>query len=157
MSNVFNRAKKFLVDQVNVTTANQWYASLWTSFGSFPLAGTDLDDLTVADVETTYNEVTTGAVASYARQVLTGGATTQNDTNDRAEIAFTKADFGALESGATIVAVALVRRNTAGMDADASDVPWGGYEVNPSVPTNGGNVEVRWSGVDGVGDAIHIL
>ena len=155
MANVPNVYKRKVIDEgCSAATANKYRAMLLTACYAFPLAGASLDDDTVtAFLASTPNEATVGG---YARQTLTsGGATGPDDTNDRAAVQFNKATFASLATGETIVAAALLWIAAAGTPNDANDMVAAVYDLTDT-PTNGGTIEVRWNGTDGVGDALYL-
>lgn len=82
-------------------------------------------------------EVTTGAVASYARQALTGEAASEVDASDKALIDCDDVAFGALETGATVVGYFLYVYNA----SDAAAALLGVVDLT-STPTNGSTFTV---------------
>lgn len=155
MANVLNIYKKKIIDEgASAATANKYRCMLLTACYTFPLAGASLDDDTVtAFLAGTPNEA---SVSGYARQTLTSGGTTgPDDSNDRAAVQFNKATFSSLATGETIVAAALIWVASAGAPNDANDMVAAAYDLTDT-PTNGGNIEVRWNGTDGTGDAIYL-
>jgi len=155
MANVTNIYKKTLLDYgATAGTANKYRCMLLTACYAFPLAGASLDDDNVtAFLASTPNEATVGG---YARQTLASGGTTgPDDTNDRAAMQFGKATFTSLATGETIVAAAIIWVSTPGAPNDANDYVAMAYDLTDT-PTNGGNIEVRWNGTDGTGDALYL-
>lgn len=156
MSNVLNIYKKKLLDEgAKASATSKYRCMLLKACYSLPLSAAGLEDDTVADfLGSTPDELT---VSGYARQTLTSGGTTgPDDTNDRAALQFGKATFEALASGETVVAAALIWVSSdVGSFNDANDAVAAVYDVTDT-PTNGGNIEIRWNGTDGTGDAIYL-
>lgn len=97
----------------------------------------DLASVAAMEAHADFAELTTGEVASYARQALGSLASTQDDTNDRANVDAANASFGNLETGGTIVGAFIYRHVT-----NDSDSPVLGIYDLTSTPTNGGPVSV---------------
>ncbi len=158
MPNVLNAYKdKVNREGASATTANKYHAMLLTACYAFPLAGASLDDDTVtAFLAGTPAEL---GVSGYVRKALTGGAYVgPDDTNDRATTQFQKASFDSLATGEIVVAAAILWLATpaaVGGGNDSADLVASAYSLT-NTPTNGGTIEVRWGGTDGVGDAIHL-
>ena len=153
--NVFNRAKNLIVNGAGFGTSNKFYVSLWKQTSALPLSGSALTIDTVSQLEAdaSWAEVT---AAGYTRQQL-GPATipTQDDVNHRQVVQFGKATFSSIASGETIVAAVIVSQQTPSSPSDANDVPFAVYDITDT-PTFGGTLEVRWDGIDGVGDVLRL-
>lgn len=93
----------------------------------------------VADMEShaDFAELTTGEVASYARQALGSMASTEDDGNNRANVDSANVSFGNLETGGTIVGAFIYRHVTNDADSPVLCI----YDLT-STPTNGGPVTV---------------
>lgn len=91
----------------------------------------------VADMESHADFAELTGVTSYARVALTNEAATEVDASDWALIDCDDVDFGALETGGTIVGYFIYVHT--GNDATASVLVIGDLT---STPTNGGNVTV---------------
>jgi hypothetical protein len=83
------------------------------------------------------------SVGGYARQVLTGVAVSEDDTNDRGEVQANQATFTALASGQTVTHAVVVHRIGAS-DTDASDTLVAYYNVTDTA-TNGGDIIIRFN------------
>ena len=94
------------------------------------------DHATVAAVLAANTEATDG---SYARQTLTGEATSQDDANDRAEWDVSNADFGALT--ATTPTAALVYKF---ITNDAGSIPVAIFDTGFGAAANGAGYVVSW-------------
>jgi hypothetical protein len=86
-------------------------------------------------------------VSGYARQTLGSKAITLDNPNSRAILQAQKAVFTALATGDTIQAAIVFKF----VSTDANS-PIAGFFSLTSTPTNGGDIEIRWNGIDGVGD-----
>lgn len=91
-------------------------------------------------------EVTVGG---YSRQALTGETVVLVTPN--AEARANKATFTSLATGQDVGAVVTFEEN----GADTVDENIGFYDVT-NTPTNGGDIEIRWDGVDGVGSFLDL-
>lgn len=99
--------------------------------GAVPADATIVDYNTDADLS---NEVSTGAVASYAREPLGTATITEDDTANEAQIDYGDADYGSLETGATPTYCAAI-------DLTSDEVMWVA-EIPSPVATNGNNYTV---------------
>lgn len=96
-----------------------------------PADATAVDWNTDADIT---NEVSPGAVASYARTAMGTATITEDDTNDEAAIDYADIDFGALETGATPTC-------TVAIDLTSDEVIWVAALSSPTA-TDGSNFTV---------------
>lgn len=81
-------------------------------------------------------EVTTGAVASYAREAMGTATAAENDTANEATLDYADTSFGTLEAGATVTAVAAI-------DITSNEVMWVAALGTPA-PTNGQTFTIVW-------------
>ncbi len=95
----------------------------------------------VSDLVPATNEV---SVAGYSRQVLTGEAVTQIATG--ADLKAQKAVFSGLAAGETVT-FAVIFVHT-GVDTTATLIV--AVDIT-DLATNGGDIEIRWDGTDGLG------
>lgn len=143
MANVFNRGKFKLLD-----------AYLSGAPGSPDLRVLLLNGGYAYDPDDDFVSAVAAAelvVGGYARQALAGVAGSEDDAADRAEVEANEVTFGPLDAGDTIVA-AVVFENT-GNDATSELLAF--YPLG-SVPTNGGQVTLRFGGTS-PGDFLRIL
>lgn len=146
MANVYNIAKKMLVDgDLDLDAPADIRCMLFTDAGP---PAFDPDEANITAVLVANTEVSVGG---YARQELAGEVTSQDDANNRADCSATKATFAALVDGET-VAAALVYLH---VGADGVNIPMCWYNVTDTA-TNGGNIEIRFDNVDGVGDYLRL-
>lgn len=94
--------------------------------GSVPADSAIVDYNTDADLT---NEVSTGAVASYARQALGTATVTEDDTANEAQLDYADVEFGTLETGATPTYCAVI-------DLTSDEVMWVAEIPSPQA-TNG--------------------
>lgn len=144
MANVYNVAKKRLADgDLDLNLPADLRMLLLQSSGP-PVFNADHATITAVLGDAANTEVSVGG---YSRQALTGEITAQDDTNDRMEASANKVTFAALAAGQTIGAAVLYDE---GGGTDGTRYPIAYYELTDTA-TNGGDQEVRFSGVDGVG------
>ena len=153
MANVYNNAKElwFSGDLFDMNSAGITYnVLLLRTDGTFGPAVFDPDDVTVTNLlaPATMVEVT---VSGYSRQTMTTPTVTQDDTNDRANVAAPKVTFQTLGSGQDVGAAIVYKE----IGTDGQDLVISFYLLT-NTPTNGGDIEIRWDGVDGTGDFIRM-
>jgi hypothetical protein len=98
-----------------------------------PTEAAALDWNTEADL---VDEVTTGAVASYARAAMSTATIAEDDTANESTIDFADTSFGTLEVGATVTC-------TAALDLTSDEVMWVAETATPT-PTSGDTFTIVW-------------
>lgn len=147
MANIYNGVLKRLIDaDIDGNLPSDFRCLLLRSDGG-NTPTFDATDITVADVEATAGntEVSTGG---YARQTLTSEGTVAGPPS---AIQAQKATFTALVAGQDVGAAVVFVFVT--NDTDSYAVAF--FDVT-NTPCNGGNIEIRWNGVDGVGDFLRV-
>jgi len=150
-TNIYNRALFNLATGVyDLNDAGQTYRVLLlrNDGGGPPVFDPDHNFVSDVLAPATSVELTVGG---YARQAVTGRTVTQNDTADRAEAKASKVTFLALATGQEIGAAVLFKFET--VDADS---PLVGFFELSDTPTNTGDIEILFDGVDGVGDFLRL-
>ena len=110
---------------------------------------TDVDMMLITNAQTAFDPdnnfvsdivANEASVTGYSRQSVTINTTTQNNTNDRAEVDFGDVAFGALSTGETLRGAYLFN-NAGGSDAAREILVW--IEFAADTPTNGSTFTVQ--------------
>ncbi len=105
------------------------------------------DDLTMADVMA--NSDGGGAIsASVEADVALTGQITAQVTNG-VDLSANKVTYLAVLGGETFAVIILYDATSDG--SDAVRIPIAFYNLSPDLVANGSDIEIRWSGTDGVG------
>lgn len=157
MALVYNNAKEKLLDGSLDLDADTLVCVLLRAAGGFtPVYNPDnvfMSDMLAEGGGTGNEEV---SASGYARVTLASLATTQNDTSDRSEAEAGKAVFPTIATGQTAGAAVVYKEiGAAGPAGDAAHEVVAFYETG-DIPTNGGDIEIRFDGIDGVGDFVRL-
>lgn len=126
---VYNKAK-FTLLKAGLSDSSDWRLLLVRETYAF-----DADHNFVSDVVA--HEL---SVSGYARQVLMGETTVEDDANDFAYLDANDAVFGPLASGQTVGGAILYKYNAS--DSAAELV---GFFDLANTPTSGGSITVQWA------------
>jgi hypothetical protein len=156
MANVYNDAKVGLIDGTIDLDTDTLYVLLLRSDGGFTPVY-EPNNSTVADMlaqggGTGNEEVTAGG---YSRELLGTVNVTQDDTNHRADCDAAKTVFSAVATGQQVGAAVIYKGDSGASDA-TTNIVIAFYDVAPNLTTNGGDVEIRYDGVDGTGDFLRL-
>lgn len=147
MANVYNGVLKRLVDaDIDGNLPSDFRCLLLRSDGG-NTPTFDATDVTVADMDATAGN-TEVSVGGYARQTMTSEGTIAGPP---AAMQAQKCTFTALAAGQDVGAAVVYVHVT--NDADSYVVAF--FDLT-NTPTNGGNIEVRWNNVDGVGTFLSV-
>ena len=155
MANIYNNAKEGMIDgtlDFDVGGA-LLHCLLLRSDGVTPTY--DPNHVTVADV-LGHAQNTETAVGGYVRDTLTSVAVkVALDPTNEGQVEAAKAVFSGLATGEQVGA-AVVYKGDVGTANDATTNIVVGFYNTANLPTNGGDIEIRFDGVDGVGDFVRL-
>jgi len=149
MANVFNVAKRGMIDGTIDMDTNTFEVLLFTTSPAADLSDAQLDLTTVAGVEAdaAFAEATHASYTANGTsgRITLGAVTASTDNpNNRAEVDAADITYTALNSF-TITGVLMYKRvGTAGPAGDATHIPVAYYNVADTV-CNGGDVIIQWN------------
>lgn len=156
MPNVFNVAKRGLIDGTIDMDANTFEVLLFTTSPSADQGGgefltaaqRDLATVSAVEADAGFAEVT--GQSSYTANGTSGrmtlGAVTPatDNTNDRATVDAADVTYLALNNFTITGALLYKRVGTAGPTGDATHIPVAYFKLGPTT-TNGGDVVIQWA------------